>query len=150
MQQSRLRLTGLLLYLDRVNLFINWHDSFASRHIPTLEQTCLSYLSDHRQSVIHLLIDHNTRSYPRFCVGLQGTSHRLAYFSVPGVPKAINWAVFPDWYNLSVHWQGYIPTEALNHDWWHSLAEYVVPVGKEYGVAAKVAEWCLNRIRHLR
>lgn len=76
--------------------------------------------------------------------------HRQSSFSLTGVPKAIDWAVFADWFDLSVHWRGYIPEGALEGDWWHTLAEYVVPVGNGYGVMEKVVEWRTNRILHLR
>ncbi|KZP04876.1 hypothetical protein FIBSPDRAFT_967755 [Athelia psychrophila] len=76
--------------------------------------------------------------------------HRHASFSITGVPKANDWAVFPDWFDLAVHWRGYTPTEALDHDWWHTLGEYVVPIREGFGVMEKVVEWRLNRISHLQ
>lgn len=76
--------------------------------------------------------------------------HRFATYSVTGVPKAIDWAVFADWYDLAVHWRGYVPEGALEGDWWHTLENYVVPMGTEFGIMEKVVEWRMNRIRHLR
>ncbi|KZP19219.1 hypothetical protein FIBSPDRAFT_955542 [Athelia psychrophila] len=76
--------------------------------------------------------------------------HRHTSFSVTGVPKAIDWTAFPDWFDLSVHWRGYTPSEAVDHDWWQTLGEYVIPLGKEFRIIEKVVEWRLNRITHLR
>lgn len=76
--------------------------------------------------------------------------HRQASFSITGVPKAIDWAAFADWFDLSVHWRGYIPEDALAGDWWCTLAEYIVRTEGGYRVKEKVVEWRMNRIRHLR
>lgn len=71
-------------------------------------------------------------------------------FSATGVPKAVDWVVFPDWYELPVHWRGYTPEGALGNDWWHTLQEYIVPVGAEYRAKEKVVEWRMNKIQHLQ
>lgn len=78
------------------------------------------------------------------------SQHRQTSFSVTGAPKAINWVVFADWFDLSVHWRGYTPVEALDGDWWHTLAEYITPTSTGYVVKERIVEWRSNQIQHLR
>lgn len=83
-------------------------------------------------------------SIPPYAGDFSEPHHRLNAFSITGVPKAIDWAIFPDWFNLTVHWRGYVPTGAAEEDWWHTLAEYIIPVGVGYRIKEKIVEWRLN------
>lgn len=89
-------------------------------------------------------------SIPPHAGDFQEPQYRLSSFSITGAPKAIDWVVFADWFDLSVHWRGYTPVGALDEDWWHTLAEYITPAGAGYVVREKIVEWRSNRIQHLR
>lgn len=87
---------------------------------------------------------------PAHAWDFQEAQHEMMAFSATGVPKAINWGTFPDWFDLTVHWRGYTPEGAVAEDWWHTLSEYVVTTGGTFGIKEKIVEWRSNRILHLR
>lgn len=87
---------------------------------------------------------------PAHAWDFQEAQHRLLAFSATGVPKAIDWGTFPDWFDLTVHWRGYTPENAVTDDWWHTLSEYIVKTGESFGIKEKIVEWRSNRIQHLR
>lgn len=78
--------------------------------------------------------------------------YRFAGHSPRGVPEGIDWSVFPDWYDLRVHWRGYIPTGVLHEVLWDTLDEHIVLAreSNQFKLKAGIASWRTNRISSLR
>ncbi|KAF7967325.1 hypothetical protein HWV62_34699 [Athelia sp. TMB] len=75
--------------------------------------------------------------------------NRLAGVSDSGEWKGINWEDHADWFDLQVHWRGYLPVEVLTEARWETSEDLIVPMGNGFRLTAKVANWRRRQIEAL-
>ncbi|KAF7975099.1 hypothetical protein HWV62_10371 [Athelia sp. TMB] len=81
----------------------------------------------------------------------KGSQHRLAGVTEEGVWRGLNWTAKADWFDLRVHWRGYLGVDVLKGQQdWRDSDELIVRVGEGYKLKASVAKFRGARINQLR
>ncbi|KAF7979556.1 hypothetical protein HWV62_41826 [Athelia sp. TMB] len=81
----------------------------------------------------------------------KGPQHRLAGVTEEGVWRGLNWTTKADWFDLRVHWRGYLGVDVLKGQQdWRDSDDLIVRVGEGYKLKASVAKHRGARINQLR
>ncbi|KZP14657.1 hypothetical protein FIBSPDRAFT_959476 [Athelia psychrophila] len=82
---------------------------------------------------------------------LKNPLQKFTGFSDHGIPLGIDWSLQPAYYDLDVHWRGYLPVDATPEHEWETSAVHVSRSGTNgYVVDESIAVWRKAKTDRLR